>query len=135
MPPPPPQAQREASVVQRLQILQSKLQSPRKRSLKTTAPEIMDITKQGSGKANIKLQDSVLHGGTLPVIKLDNIHSTEGGVEMPPPDAPGPTIPTYAPDEETRATAKVLKTLQKQQPTASLPKGSGCWHPLMKRLF
>ena len=44
---------------------------------------------------------------------------------MPPPDAPGPSIPTYAPDEETRAAAKVLEMLQKQQPTAGLPKGLG----------
>ena len=48
---------------------------------------------------------------------------------MPPPDAPGPTISTSAPDEETRAVAKVLKMLQKQQPTASLPKGSGLLTP------
>ena len=48
---------------------------------------------------------------------------------MPPPDVQGPTIPTHAPDEETRATAKVLEALQKQQPTASLPKGSGLLTP------
>ena len=48
---------------------------------------------------------------------------------MPPPDAPGPTISTYAPDEETRAAAEVLKMLHKQQPTASLPKGSGLLTP------
>ena len=65
----------------------------------------------------------------MPVVELDNIHSTEGGGDMPPPDAPGPTIPTYAPDEETRAAAKVLETLQKQQPAASLPKGSGLLTP------
>ena len=41
---------------------------------------------------------------------------------MPPPDAPGPIIPTYPPDKKTRALAEVLETLQKQQPTASLPK-------------
>ena len=65
---------------------------------------------------SIELQDSVLHGGTSPVVELDNIHSTEGGEDMPPPDAPRPIIPTYAPDEETRAAAEVLETLQKQQP-------------------
>ena len=43
---------------------------------------------------------------------------------MPPPDAPGPTIPTYAPDEETRAAAEDLEMLQKQLPTASLSKSS-----------
>ena len=48
---------------------------------------------------------------------------------MPPPDAPGPIILTYAPDEETRAAAEVLKILQKQQPTAGLPKGSGLLTP------
>ena len=63
------------------------------------------------------------------MVELDNIHSTEEGGDMPPPDAPGPTLSTYAPDEETRAAAKVLKTLQKQQPTASLPKGSGLSTP------
>ena len=43
---------------------------------------------------------------------------------MPPPDAPGPIIPTYAPDKEIRAAAEALKMLQKQQQTASLPKSS-----------
>ena len=49
---------------------------------------------------NIELRDSILHGRTSPVVELDNIHSTEGGGDMPPPDAPGPIIPAYAPDEE-----------------------------------
>ena len=98
-----------------------------------TAPEIFDITKQGSGKANIK--DSVLHGGTLPVVELDNIHSTEGGGDMPPPDAQGPIIPTYATDEETRADAEVLEMQQKQQPTASLPRGLGLLTPLVKLII
>ena len=83
----------------------------KKRRTEDTAPEVIDITKQGSGKVNIKLQDSILHGGTSPVVELDNIHSTEGGGDMPPPDTPGPIFPTYAPDKETRATAKVLKML------------------------
>ena len=48
---------------------------------------------------------------------------------MPPPDAPGPIIPTYAPDEETRAAAEVLEMLQKQQPTANLPKSSNLLTP------
>ena len=42
---------------------------------------------------------------------------------MPPPDTPGLIVPAYAPDEETKAAAEVLETLQKQQPTAG-PKGS-----------
>ena len=104
------------------------MKSKKKRS-EDTAPEIINITKQGSGKVNIKLQDSILHGETSPVVELDNTHSTEGGGDMPPPDAPGPTIPTYAPDEETRAAAEVFKMLQKQQPTAILPKGSGLLTP------
>ena len=48
---------------------------------------------------------------------------------MPPPDAPGPIIPTYPPDKETRAVAEVPKTLQKQQPTASLPESSSLSTP------
>ena len=47
------------------------------------------------------------------MVELDNIHSTEGGEDMPLPDTPGPIIPTYAPDEETRAAAEVLEMLQK----------------------
>ena len=42
---------------------------------------------------------------------------------MPPPDTPGLIVPAYAPDEETKAAAEVLKMLQKQQPTAG-PHGS-----------
>ena len=48
---------------------------------------------------------------------------------MPLPDAPGPIIPTYAPDEEARAAAETLKVLQRQQPTAGLPKGSSLSTP------
>ena len=86
----------------------------KKKKSEGTAPEIIDIMKQGSGEVNIELQDSILHR-TPPVVELDKIHSTEGGENMPPPDALGPIIPTYAPDKETRATAEVLKMLQKQQ--------------------
>ena len=63
------------------------------------------------------------------MVELDNIHSTEGGADIPPPDAPGPIILTYAPDKETRAAAEVLETLQKQQPAAGLPKGLGLSTP------
>ena len=94
-----------------------------------TAPEIIDITKLGSGEANIKLQDSILHGGTLPVIELDKMHSTEGGEDMAPPDAPEHIIPTYALDEETRAAAEVLEMLQKRQTRDSLPKSSSLSTP------
>ena len=101
----------------------------KKKKSEGTAPEVIDIMKPGSGKANIELQDSILHGGTSPVVKLDKIHSTEGGEDMPPPDAPGPIIPTYAPGDKTRAAAEVLETLQKQQPIASLPKSSSLLTP------
>ena len=104
------------------------LKSKKKRS-EDTAPEVIDITKQGSGEANIELRDFVLHGENSPVVELDNIHSTEGGGDMPPPDAPGHIIPTYAPDKETRVAAEVLEMLQKQQWTAGLPKGSGLSTP------
>ena len=63
------------------------------------------------------------------MVELDIIHSTGEGGDMPPPDVLGPTISTHAPDKETRAAAAVLKVLQKQQPTASLPKGSGLLTP------
>ena len=61
------------------------------------------------------------------MVELDNIHSTEGGEHMPPPDKT--FIPTYAPYEETRAAAEVLEMLQKQQPTADLPKSSSLSTP------
>ena len=48
---------------------------------------------------------------------------------MPPPDAPGPIIPTYAPDKETTAAAEILEALQKQQPTDSLPGSSSLLTP------
>ena len=58
------------------------------------------------------------------MVELDKIDSAEVGGDMSPPDTPGPIIPTYVPDEETRAAVETLKVLQRQQPTASLPKGS-----------
>ena len=93
--------------------------------------------KPGSDEANIQprhttdqeLQDSVLPGETSPVVELDKIDSTEGGEDMPPPDAPGPIIPTYAPDEETRAATETLEALQRQQPTAGLPESSSLSTP------
>ena len=63
------------------------------------------------------------------MVELDRIHSTEGGKDMPPPDDPGPIIPTYAPDEERRAAAETLEVLQRQQPTAGLPKSSSLSTP------
>ena len=58
------------------------------------------------------------------MVELDKIDLAEGGRDMPPPDAPGPIIPTSAPDEETRAAAETLEVLQRQQPSVGLPKGS-----------
>ena len=88
--------------------LKSALKSKKKKS-EGTAEEIIDITKQGSDE-NIKLGDSV------PVVELDKIDSIGRWKDIPPPDTPELIVPAYAPDEETKATAKVLKTLQKQQP-------------------
>ena len=50
-------------------------ESKKKRS-EDTAPEVIDITKQGKGKVNIKLRDSILHGEILPMVELANINST-----------------------------------------------------------
>ena len=47
-----------------------------------------------------------------------------------PPDTPGLIVPAYAPDKETRATAEVLKTLQKQQPAAGHHGSSNLSTPL-----
>ena len=73
------------------------------------AAEIIDIMKPGSDE-NIELGDPV------PVVELDKIDSVGRWKDIPPSDTPGLIVPAYAPDEETRATAEVLKTLQKQQP-------------------
>ena len=67
--------------------------------------EVIDITKPGSDE-NIELGDPVL------MVKLDKIDSIGRLKDIPLSDTPGLTVP----DEETRATAEVLKTLQKQQP-------------------
>ena len=76
------------------------------------APEVIDITKPEGNKVKVQLKyakdqqlrDSILSGETLPVVELGKIDSAEGGKDMPPPDGPGSCIPTFAPDEETRAT-------------------------------
>ena len=94
--------------------------SKKTKKSKGTAPEVIDIMKPGSDEANIKLrhakdqelQDSILPGETLPVVELDKINLTEGGEDMPPPDAPGPIIPTYAPDEETRAATETWSAVE-----------------------
>ena len=56
------------------------------------------------------------------MVELEKIDPAEGGKDMPPPDATGSSIPTFAPDEETRAAAETLEALQGQQWTAGLPK-------------
>ena len=63
------------------------------------------------------------------MVELDKISSTEGGEDMSPPDTPGPVIPTYAPDEETRAATETLEVLQKQQSTVGLPESSSLSTP------
>ena len=96
---------------------------------KGTTPEVIDITKPGSDKVKIQLrhtknqelQNSILLGETSPVVELDKINSAEGGQDMPPPDATRPSIPTSAPDEETRVATETLEALQKQLPTAGFP--------------
>ena len=56
------------------------------------------------------------------MVELDYIHSTEGEEDMPPPDASGPIIPTYVPDEETRAAAEVLKCCRSNSQQLIFPK-------------
>ena len=80
------------------------------------AAEIIDITKPGSDE-NIKLKDSV------PMVELDKINLIGRWKNMPPPDIPRLIDPACAPEEETKAVAEILKSLQKQQPAAG-PHGS-----------
>ena len=75
------------------------------------------------------IKNSILPGKTSPVVELDKIDLAEGGKDMPPPDAPGSSIPTFAPDEETRAAAETLEALQRQQWTAGLPESSSLLTP------
>ena len=86
------------------------MKSRKKKSEGTTA-EVIDIMKPGSDE-NIKLGDPV------PVVELDKIDSIDRLKDVPSTDTRGLTVPAYAPDEETRAAAEVLKTLQNQQPAA-----------------
>ena len=71
--------------------------------------EVIDIMKLGSDE-NFELGDPVL------VVELDKIDLIGRLKDIPSSDALGLTVPAYAPDEKTRATAEALKTLQKQQP-------------------
>ena len=65
--------------------------------------------KPGSDE-NIKLGDPV------PVVELYKIGLIARLMDIPLSDTLGLIVPASTPDEETRATAEVLKTLQKQQP-------------------
>ena len=69
--------------------------------------EVIDIMKPGSDE-NIELGDPV------PVVELDKINSIGRLKDIPSSGTQGLTVPAYAPDEETRAAAEVLETLQKQ---------------------
>ena len=79
--------------------------------------------KPGSGDENIEL------GVSVPVVELNKIDSTGRRKNMPPPDTPGQIVPTYVPDEKTKAAAKVLEMLQQQQPTASPHRSSNLSTP------
>ena len=59
----------------------------KKKKSESTALEIIDITKPGSGEENIEPFDPILHGATLPMVGLHKINS---------------------PDEETKAAPEVL---------------------------
>ena len=83
----------------------------KKKKSEGTAAEIIDIIKPRSDE-NIKLGDFV------PVVELDKIDLIGRWKDVPPPDTPGLIVPAYAPDEEKKATAEVLETLQKQHPAA-----------------
>ena len=63
------------------------------------------------------------------MVKLDKIDSAGGVKDMPPPEASGSDILTFALDEETRDAAETLKGLQGQQCTADLPEKSSLLTP------
>ena len=64
--------------------------------------EVIDIMKPGSVE-NIKLGDPV------PVVELDKIGLIARLMDIPLSDTLGLIVPASTPDEETRATAEVLK--------------------------
>ena len=63
------------------------------------------------------------------MVELDKIDSAGGGKDMPPSDASGSGIPTFALDKETRAAAEIFKALPGQQQTAGLPEKSSLLTP------
>ena len=113
------------------------MKSKKTKKSKSTAPEVIDITKPGGDKVKIQLRHakdqqlrgSILSGKTLPVVGLGKINSAEGEKDIPPPDASGSGIPTFVPDKETRAATETLKALQGQQQTAGLPENSSLSTP------
>ena len=82
--------------------------------------------KLGSDE-NIKLGDSVLVGEPIKIELIGRLK------DIPLSDTLGLIVPAYAPDEETRATAEFLKTLQKQQPATGHHQTQICQHPLAKQ--
>ena len=100
------------------------------------APEVIDIMKPGGDKAKTQLRyekDQQLHGSipsckTSPMVELEKIDSAGGGKDMPPPDASGSGIPTFAPDENTKAATETLEALQGQW-IADLPENSSLSTP------
>ena len=117
--------------------LKSTPKSKKSKKSKGTAPKVIDITKPEGDDVKLQLkyakdpqlQDSILSGETSSVVELGKIDSAGGEKDMPPPDAPGSCIPTFAPDEETRAAAETLKPLQGHQGTAGLPENSSLLTP------
>ena len=63
------------------------------------------------------------------MVEFGKINSAEGVKDMPPPDASGSSIPTFAPDEETRAPTETLKALQGQHETTGVPENSSLLTP------
>ena len=93
-----------------------------KKKSEGTAAEIIDITKPGSDE-NVELGDPV------PVVELDKIDLVGRWKDIPPSDTPGLIVPAYTQDEEIRATAEVLETLQKQQPATGHHRSSNLSTP------
>ena len=62
-------------------------------------------------------------------MELGKINSAEGEKGMPQPEAPGSCIPTFAPNEETRAAAETLEALQGHQRVTGLPENSSLSTP------
>ena len=102
-----------------------------------TTSEVINITKLDSDEVEIQtkctdqqLQVFIpLERVQLPVINLNKVDSDEEEKDMPPPDSQRSAISTSAPDEEVRAVAETLETLQRHQGTESLPESTGLSTP------